>query len=266
VAPTHSVPLIGVFALAHSSPPLTEIPNGDPVLGRYAQDDLRYIGTAGPLEVDGESMLYFALVSYGPWSTPLESSYQIAIDTNNDNVVDFRLQNLEATDISWIDFTTTDDFASLLEPVGAPRRLQGPLNIYPSTRYDTRPFDSNVMILPLKLSELGSHVSSLRYQVTSTSRDIMDTVISQPIEQTPFLSLRLDAGAGIVTNNTLPLFAAQPGDVVTVTIDHLAYTRQNSKGILLLYLQNELAARSQVLPVQTDWMYVQRLPRIERSR
>src|SRR5262249_18734779 len=117
-APTVSGALVGGFCLGYCSPPLTGNSHCDPVLGRHAQADLRYVGTAGPFNVDGEPMLYFVLVSYGPWSSPLEVTYQIAIDANNDDVVDYRLENLESTDISSIDIGSSDDFASILEPVG----------------------------------------------------------------------------------------------------------------------------------------------------
>jgi subtilisin family serine protease len=262
VAPTQTVPLIGVFGLAHSSPPIFEAPNGVPNLGHYAEADLRYVGTAGPILVNGEAMLYFALVSYGPWSTPLEMTYQIAIDVNDDNIADFQLQNRESTDLSVFDIGSSDDFVSLLAPIGAIRVVQGPLNIYPSTQYDTRPFGNNVMVLPLRLSDLGDNVHTLHYQITSTSRDLMDVQASELIEQTPRLSLSLDSGAGVVTEMGVPLFPAPESSVITVTFDHAAYIQQYTQGLLLLYLHNDLSTRSQVLPVEYDWLNNQYLPRI----
>jgi hypothetical protein len=261
IAPTQSVPLMGVFGLAYSSPPLTTMPNGDPLLGRYAQADLRYIGTIGPLVVNGERMLYFALVSYGEWSTPLEVTYHIALDTNNDSVIDFRLQNRESTDISTFDFATTDDFVSILEPVGNIRRIQGPLNIFKANEYDTRAFDSNVMILPLRLADLGANVDRIHYQVTSTSRDVMDTS-SDNIEVTPILSLPIDTPAALVTNHAVPIFPVTPGEQLTVTFDRAAYVQQHTRGVLLLYLHNQFAMRSQTLPVAYEFFYDQYLPGI----
>jgi hypothetical protein len=263
VAPTQTVPLMGVFGLAHSSPPITETPNDDPLLGRYAQADLRYLGIAGPIEVAGERMLYFALVSYGPWSTPLEATYQIAIDTNNDNLADYRLQNRESTDISTFDFATTDDFVSILEPIGNVRKVQGPLNIFRSTEYDTRPYASNVMILPLRLDDLGADVDMIHYQVTSTSRDLINADSSEYIEVTPILSLPVGADAGVVTNKQLPLFPVAAGDQISVTFDRAAYVQQHTRGLLLLYLHNDDETRSQVLPVEYGWFYDQYLPGIK---
>jgi subtilisin family serine protease len=263
VAPTHTVPLMGVFALAHSSPPLKSLPSGEPLLGRFAQADLRYIGIAGPMEVDGERLLYFALVSYGPWSTPLEMTYHIAIDTDGDNIIDFRLQNRERTDLTSVDFGSTDDFVSMLEPIVGNRKVQGPLNLYRSTQFDTRSFDNNVMVLPLRLDDLGSDVDFIRYQVTSTSRDLTES--AENIEQTPVLSLPLNVGAAIVSDKELPLFPVAAGDAIAITFDRAAYARQQSKGLLLLYLHNELSGRTQTLPVAYDWVEHHYLPAIRRE-
>jgi subtilisin family serine protease len=253
VAPTQSVPLVGVFGLTLNSPPVAKTPAGEPMQGRFAPGDLRYIGVAGPMVVDGERMLYFALVSYGDWSTPLEVTYQIAIDINEDDVADFRLQNREATDISTFDFATTDEFVSMLDRAGSGRTVQGPLNLFPATAYDTRPFMNNVMVLPLRLDEIGASVRSFRYQVKSTSRDLENSQTAEYIELTPVLALQLDAGAAVAVDRATPLFPATLGDELTLTFDRAAYIQQQMQGVLLLYLHNDTATRTQVLPVQFAW-------------
>jgi hypothetical protein len=262
-APTHTIPLFGVFGLAHSSPPLTTLPTGEPLRGRYAQADLRYVGTAGPMIVDGERMVYFALVAYGAWSSPLEVTYQIAIAIDdegaNDTVTDFRLRNRESTDLIGFDFTTTDDFVSILEDAKGVHTLQGPLNVYASTQFDTRPFDTNVMVLPLRVDDLGEGVTRIRYQITSTSRDLIGESAATFIEATPVLSLDVGS-AGFATGQGAPLFPVIAQESVTVTFDREAYIRQKTKGLLLLFLHNDLAARTQIVPVQYQGSYRQHLP------
>lgn len=253
VAPTQSVPLVGLFGLTLNSPPVTETPAGEPLQSGYAQGDLRYIGVAGPMMVDGVEMLYFALVSYGEWSTPLEVTYQIAIDIDDDDIADFRLQNREATDISAFDFATTDEFVSILDRTGSGRTIQGPLNLFPATEYDTRPYNNNVMVLPLRVNDLGANVTRFRYQVKSISRDLENLETAEYIELTPILPLQFDAGAGLITDRATALFPAITNgtinDTITVTLDRAAFLQQQLKGILVLYLHNDSAARTQVLPV-----------------
>ena len=211
--------------------------------------------------VDGERMLYFALVSYGPWSTPLEVTYAIEMDIDEDDIIDYILENRESTDLSTFDFGATDDFVSLLQSTGALRTIQGPLNLFPPAQYDTRPFNSNVMVLPLRLDDLGTEVSEIRYQVISSSRDLINAGSSEINDLTPVFSLTLETVAGISTNEALPLFPAVVGDVIPLTINRIAYLQQHSKGVLLLYLHNEFAARTQVLPVTYDLIH-QYFPRI----
>jgi hypothetical protein len=252
IAPTQTVPLMGVFGLAHSSPPITQVPTGDPMINRYAQGDLRYVGVAGPMMVNGERMLYFALVAYGEWSTPLEVTYQIAMDVNNDYLIDYTLQNSEAIGISVLDFAISDNFVSLLGPAGRNRIVQGTLNLYAPTEYDTRPFGSNIMILPLRLDDLGPGVDRILYQVTSTHRDISEADSGEVIEVTPILSLPLNGNAAIRTGQTLPLFPILAGDTVPALFERAAYNNQRLKGMLLLFLHNDLGTRSQVVPIDYD--------------
>jgi hypothetical protein len=262
-APTVTVPLMGLFALAYNSPPITNAPVNDPVLEHYAQADLRYIGTAGPVMVDGELMLYFALVTYSPWSTPLEVTFQIQIDTNGDQIVDYRLQNREKTDISVFDFATTDDFISLLESIDSVRTIQGPLNIFPATRYDTRLYAGNIVVMPLRLRDLGTTPSQINYQVISYSRDVTNaTQTMESVDQTPILSVHVSKATLAQANAVEPLFPAAPGDIVNVTFDRAAFIQQQSQGLLALYLHNELTSRTQVFPVAFDYTNKHYLPRI----
>jgi subtilisin family serine protease len=263
VAPTATVPLMGLFALAHSSPPITAAPDDDPVLGNYAQADLRYVGTAGPVLVDDELMLYFALVTYGPWSTPLEVTFQIKMDIDGDQLMDYRLQNREKTDVGTFDFATTDDFVSLLESSDSKRIVQGQLNLFPATRYDTRLYASNIVVLPLRLHDLGANVNRINYQVVSYSHDTTNSAQTvQSVDQTPILSVQLNEAAITQMGSAEPLFPAAAGDVVNVTFDRAAFLQQQSQGLLALYLHNELATRTQVFPVAFDFLYKHYLPRI----
>lgn len=271
-APTATVPLMGVFSLAHNSPPITKTPDEeDPVLAHFAQADLRYIGTAGPLDVDGEPMVYFALVTYGPWSTPLEITFQIEIDINDDQIVDYRLVNREATDVSSFDLITTDEFVSMLETSTSVRTVQGPLNLFPASEYDTRAFNSNVMALPLRVGALGSDVSQIHYRVVAYSRDVTNTSpVTVPVDETPRLALNVIAPAGIeITTPMTPsvsLGALFPGDVgnsLRANINRASYFEQQGQGMLVVYMHNESATtRTQVLPVEFTWLNIQYLPRI----
>jgi subtilisin family serine protease len=259
-APTATVPLMGIFNLAHSSPPLP-ISLDDSLPTRFAHADLRYVGTAGPMKVDGELMLYFVLVTHGPWSTPLEVTFQIEMDIDGNEFADYWLQSQSASEIG-----ISDEFVSLLESDFSPPEVQGLLNIFPAMQYDTRLYESNIMVLPLRLGaleDLEPGVSQIHYRVVGYSRDAKSILqLDDPVEQTPWLTLNL-AGAPVVKAGAPePLFPVTAGDLLTVTLDGTAYLRQQSKGLLVVYLHNDLTTRTQVLPVTFEWNHTQFLPRI----
>lgn len=266
LAPTHSVPLFGVFGLAYASPRLTQLPNGETQVENYAHADLQYVGILGPLDVNEQPILYFALVSYAPWSTPMEVAYRIEIDTNHDGAVDYTLKNLESTDTTLIDIFSTDDFASILEAADGTRTLQGPLNIYPPNQFDTRLFHTNVMILPLKLADLGSVArDKLRYRVVSTTRDIKQTTRGEVFEQTPFLLINAAIPGAITTDLGRPLAPVAAGDHITLTIAPTRYRQHNTQGILLFFLHNDFSTRVQLLPVDAGWSNTLLMPRIHND-
>jgi hypothetical protein len=278
-APTATVPLMGIFSLAHNSPPITTTPDiNDPVVAHFAQADLRHVGTAGPIEVDGELMAYFALVTYSPWSTPLEVIFEIEIDLDDDQIVDYRLVNREATDRSSFDFITTDEFVSMLEVAssesGLLRTVQGPLNLFPASQYETRTYNNNVMVLPLRVADLGSDVSQIHYRVVSYSRDVINTSLMRvPVDATPALTFSLtDPAAIAITTPMTPstplkaLFPGQVGDSLWATINRATYFKDQGQGMLVVYMHNKsVTTRTQVLPIEITWRKIQYLPRIGRK-
>ena len=263
-APTATVPLMGLFRLAHSSPPISETPvEDDPRLEHFAQADLRYVGTAGPVLVDGEPTLYFVLVTYGPWSSPLEVVFEIQMNTDEDQAIEYQLTNREATDVSTFDIATSDEFVSLLESSSSVRTVQGPLNVFPADQYDTRIFDTNVMVMPLRLSELGSGLSQIQYRVVAFSRDVSSIPqLGQSGDETPFLALNVAPPAVIEIAPSGVLFPAAAGNLLVANVNRAPYLQQQSQGLLALFLHNNILARTQVLPVEITWPMHQYLPSI----
>jgi subtilisin family serine protease len=263
-APTATVPLMGLFSLAHSSPPIIETPDeDDPRLEHFALADLRYVGTAGPVLVDGEPTLYFVLVTYGSWSSPLEVVFEIQLDIDGDQTIEYQLTNREATDVSSFDVATTDEFVSLLESSSSIRTVQGPLNVFPADQYDTRVFDTNVMVLPLRLSELGTGMSQIRYRVATFSRDVSSTPqFGESVDETPFLTLNIAPPATTEITSLRILFPAASGDLLVANVNRAVYLQQQSQGVLAVFLHNNILTRTQVLPVEITWPIHQYLPSI----
>ena len=268
-APTSTVPMIGLFQLLTSSPPISAGPLGDPNPARYAHADLRHVGIAGPVEVDGEMMVYFALVTYGAWSTPTETSFVIEMDVNDDHEVDYRLMNREAGDVNLNDTGYSDDFVSLLEGPGQVRAIQGPLNVLPATDADPGVFDNNVMILPLRVADLGHNVGRVRFAVVGYSADVASSTLPPPVDRTRALTWDVARSPGLIVHGPSQVLAqalaqvlARPtlGQGVVVEYELAEFLRQPSIGLLVVHLHNRLETRAQVLPIRYAWPHQGFLP------
>ncbi len=264
MAPRQTVPLVGLFNLLHSSPSIDELPNGDPATAAYAHADLRYVGVAGPVTVQDIPMLYFALVTHGQWATPQEVQLQIEIDTNGDNVIDYRLSNRDGSDIISFNSTYTDEFVSMLETFAKIRTVQGPLNLFAPDIVESRVFNSNIMVLPLQLAELGSDVSEIRFKVLAYSRDLPGSaVLTLPIDRTPVFKLDLSRPQGIqLAAPVVPLRAIGGGESLDIRFHRNSYVEEQSQGLLILFPQNPFDARTLVLPAEYSWPYSVFLPAV----
>lgn len=261
-APTQTVPLAGFFQLVHSSPPLAAPPPGATGLAPYAHADLRYVGVAGPVTVDDIPMLYFALVTHGEWATPHEVLFQIEIDINDDDVIDHRLSNRDADDIFSFSNTYTDAFVSMLEAYSQLRTIQGPLNVYAPTQLENRIFNTNVMVLPLQLPQVGANLTKLDFRVKAYSRDLPGSLtLLQPVDRTPKLELDLIQPQGIrLDPSAIPLQPIPGGKRVNIGFHRVSYVESHSQGLLVLLPHNPQATRTWVLPAVYGWPYSRYLP------
>jgi hypothetical protein len=265
--PTRPTALAGLFALQHRSPPQSKAPDGSFAGDRYAHADLYAVGAAGPLPGDGAETLYIALSTYAPWSSPHQVVFHVDFDTNLDGVADWRLVNRDAA--GWLTTNQrSDEFVSVLVDLTTERATrQKNLNSYAPDRYDTRLLDNEVMVLPVRLGDMGlaSSVRQIRYRVTSYSEDISNaTTLQLAIDQTPWLTLDLAAPVFQVeaTPGKSPLLEAAPGGTVAFTFERTSFAAMGVEGLMALLLHNPTGRRVQLIPVAYEWPYRRYLPRV----
>ncbi len=262
--PTGVVSILGLFDLRYRSVPITAVPNGDPVTARYAHADLQAIGVFGPFALPAEPFLddvadlrlHFAPATYGAWSTPLEVTFRIELDTSGNGRADYILSNRSAGYVTYDGFLTQDRFVAVLEAAdGSGRRIQGPLNGLRNDQADTRPFNTNVMVLPLRLRDLGDFQHSrLRYRVVTFSRDVStQQTPNLAVDATPWLLLDWTNGVGITwwvegepIQGALPL---QAGTHLVGVYDRAAYQAFGSQGLVAFHYHNPSHRRVQLIRV-----------------
>lgn len=254
--PSLPVALGGVFTLHRRSPPLQTAPGGMPSLGRYAQADLAAVGLALKLPPRLPQTLDVAVATYAPWSTPHEVRFVVSFDTDLDGTADLQLSNSDHVAWSVLGRGGSDAFAAVLLDTRDRRTvLEPPLNGYAAGQYDTRLFNSRVMVLPVRIADLRLRAGKPRfaYRVESYSEDVMN---AQPlglvVDSTPWIEVDLAApGLAVDSAANMPaLTAVRPGEGVQVVFD--AAGAHGNRGLLAVYLHNAVERQVESIPVRYD--------------
>jgi len=207
--------------------------------------DLKYVGVNSDFRNRsgsiGNTTLSFGIATYSPWSNPIQVSFNILIDTNRDGVDDYLVNNLtlSGTDVTVATFRTP--------PSNTSASFRFAINGQPASSFDTGAFNSSVMVLPVRASDLGITTaanSRFNYRVQTFQRGVL-------IDQTPTLSYDL-AAPGLDTSSTSLepfIYFDRPATSFPVAYNSPAYAANQSQGLLLLHLHNQTPAQAQVLPV-----------------
>ena len=237
--PTDTLSLISAFELA-------EVNANDP--STIDRAEVKYLGAGNNFGATGSvtaTTLFFAIATQADWSTPLapEVQFKIFIDADRNGTDDFVLSNDtlngQFSDVVYSRLTRLSDNA-----VSYPL----PLNYFPASTYDTRPFNANVLILAVPANAIGltSANSRFHYRVESFTGNI---AVSASADHTYTASVPgLDFSGGL---SGTPLWTDLPGTSLGVKFDAAAYATHASMGVLLLHLHNATAQRAETLTVVT---------------
>jgi hypothetical protein len=160
---TPRTPLASAFELEATSPAITGI---SPAL-RAA--DIRYVGVTSGYSVthnlEPDTLLFFGLASYAPWSTPNEIQFQVYIDSNQDGHDDFVLVNVNSN--ARDGGPPTDTFLNALYPIRANGTLAsatrsadwGSFTAPISSSINLAPFNTSVMFETALVKDLAIPVN-----------------------------------------------------------------------------------------------------------
>ena len=234
--------LVDVLQLAYTSPN-DDMGTGDPVFEKILDTaDLQYVGVmsnapaylaADPASDLADAMISFGVSTYAPWPSPNQVEFDIYIDVNKDGTDDFVIYNTYPTTAA------SDDFITVLYNFNTGQSfIESYLNGVDPAEYDMRTFNTNVVTLPVFLTDLGLSPTdaSFNFQVvsfSSQSGNYIDITPYMPYDAVaPAISLPNVLTKGV---DGLPVFMDQPAEKIDVNYDFAA---AKPDGILLLHRFN----------------------------
>ncbi|MFN3331500.1 MAG: S8 family peptidase [Caldilinea sp.] len=256
--PTDVVSLASVFQLETVSPDSRppRLPNTAP--DDYDSADISYVGVATnfPHQPNDAAMLYFGIAAHAAWSSPNLVRFDVLIDVDADGAADVRLFNSSREGYA-TDRFFGDTFVSALERLRSRQRIvQAPLNALAPPIADTRPFESRVMVLPVRVADLklSAGQTVISYTVESYHRAFgvqpEDVIDRTPPRRFDLANPALESLAG---QTGAPIVSAQPGVELAPKLNLSGYALQPPVGILLFHHHNRVDSQVEVVAIDYQW-------------
>jgi hypothetical protein len=210
---------------------------------------VRYLGVASDYQAQvaagkglADSWVYFGVAAATVWSDPLSAPIDILIDVNRDGTNDYELTVDEMAPGS-------DLFAAVLCKVNTTDCQYAGLNGPQPSVIDTAPYNTDVLVLPVKITWLGlpAGSSKINYSLAGSGTAQVHTVdLANP-------GLVFGGTGYLGAAATQPLYQDLAGGTIQVSYKQANYKADAALGMLLLHHHNGAGSRAQVLrpPVRT---------------
>ncbi len=228
--PTDEVSLVSAFELQET--------NFDPFAA------VRFLGVASDLQAQvaqgkglADATLYFGIAAATPWTSPIEEPFDMRISINGDTADDFELfmQDLNTGDDVYV--VTLCNLKTIL------CNSVGPINGVSAGIRDTVPFNTDVVVLPVPVAQLG--LTAANTTVTYYFNGGAPNVVHSFDLAHPGVSFPGTAYVG--TSSLPPLYEDVPGATIRMTVNPTAYESDHALGVLLLHHHNAAGNHAEVL-------------------
>lgn len=240
---------------------------------RYDHADLHFVGVASNLAAAGgsigDAMVYFALTTYAPWSTPNEVQFTIYIDRNADGQADALLYPSNAERFM-TNRTDNDAYVTVLHTVASgDKTVTGPLNGVDLLTLNTLPLLNSTLVLGARAAALGLSASDtdFHYWIVTASSDLLYRE-NMVVEETPLLYFNLRsqpyflAGAG---GGALVHALAGSGQfAVNGRLNLPAFVAAEAPPLLLLNHRSTPAHAAETVRARYLWPHQVNLPLVAR--
>ncbi len=241
--PDDWVSLVTPFELRESHVRIPSIP---------AVQNLRYAGVTSDYKAKSSSLadtiIYFGISSFGPWSSPAEIDYEIGIDVNGDGHDDYLLYNTSGGAFL-AQGAKNDVHIAALCPLPFPA-LPSPscssqyLNGVAANNVDTSVFNTDVVRYPVPASRLGLTAGHSQF---SWRVYVYDPVTGALTDSTARLTFDPAHAPNLFATLSSGMFFDRVNN--PLSIDWTAGDNAGgTRGILLLHYFNAAGARAEVIP------------------
>jgi subtilisin family serine protease len=224
---------VSVLELAGTSPDVTA---SAPAARRAA--DIKAVGVTA-----SSTHVYFGVATYGKWTSSWDVEFDVYVDRNRDGVWDaIAFNSLVVSGQNRLDLPGTQ----VVTPAGAtvPGSVFSFIN-GPSLAIHTNPYNTNVMVLPVRLQDLGVTAATGRfnYRIVSFGRSTAGGSVDI------FTGTYDPFNRGLTIVNTgVPLFLDNPATSLNIGYNTANFNANSSQGLLLLHHYNADGAREQIIP------------------
>jgi subtilisin family serine protease len=203
---------------------------------------VRYVGVASDFQAQvalgkglADSTVFFGVAANTPWSDPLSAPVDILIDVNRDGTNDYELTVDELGPGS-------DLFAAALCKVNTSDCHYAPVNGPMPSLIDTAPYNTDVLVLPVRVTWLGlpSGSSAIRYSLSGTGTPVHTFDVANP-------GLVFGGTGYLGAPATQPLYQDLDGQTIQIDYRQASYKANAALGVLLLHHHNAAGSRAQVL-------------------
>jgi hypothetical protein len=231
--PTDEISLVHPFELQDISP------NDDGISDSL---DLKYVGVKSNFKTRGSianTLIHFGIATHGAWSTPSEVEVTVGIDTNQDGVDDFEVRN----------GATHSDFSGDAFIVRARNAATGVifsrtffLNSASADRYNSVPYNTNVMVLLVRAADLGLTEAGAKFDYHVRTRVRFTEEVLDRSKR-----LTYDAARPGLSFGNFDFYFDTSGNMIPVQYNRADFYAAGSRGALLLHHHNAAGNHDQVL-------------------
>lgn len=228
---------VSVLELAGTSPDITA--SAHPA--RRAAD-IKAVGVTAQ-NAATPTNVFFGIATYGKWTTSWDVEFDVYVDRNRDGIYDVVCFNtLLASGTNRLDIPGTQ-CVNAATGATVPGSVFSLLNGFlPNTH--TIPYNSNVMVLPVRLVDLGVTAATGRfnYRIVSFGRSTAGGSVDV------FTGSFDPFNRGFNISTGVPMFLDNSATTIPVTYNIANINANGSQGLLLLHHYNADGAREQIIP------------------